>query len=182
MKVGYELLSHIPMYSEISEIILSHHERYDGAGYPNGLSGNQIPLLSRVMIVADSFDAMTTNRIYKGRKSVPETLEELKNLSGIQFHPEVVDAACVALKNIDGLEITSQTPSTKIERERFSYFYKDQLTGLYNTVYLDFILSNQNRAESFNHLNILYMHNFNEYNARHGWPKGDALLRDVSQY
>lgn len=68
VKVGYGMLSKIPMYKELAEIIHHHHERYDGKGYPDGLRGDEIPLLSRIMIVADAFDAMTTNRIYKTRK------------------------------------------------------------------------------------------------------------------
>jgi putative nucleotidyltransferase with HDIG domain len=65
--VGYKLLSNVPMFSSLADIVYSHHERYDGTGYPRGLKGNEIMPLARIIIVADAFDAMTTNRIYKGR-------------------------------------------------------------------------------------------------------------------
>ena len=77
VKVGYRLLVNIPMFQDLAEIIHSHHERYNGTGYPRGLKGDEINPLARIMIVADAFDAMTTNRIYKGRKNLTEALDEL---------------------------------------------------------------------------------------------------------
>ena len=66
VEVSYAILSTIPMYKDIADIVISHHERYDGKGYPKGIGGDEITILGHVMIVADAFDAMTTNRIYKG--------------------------------------------------------------------------------------------------------------------
>lgn len=182
VSVGYGLLSHIPMYAEMSEIIHCHHEHYDGSGYPNGLKADEIPLLSRIMIVADSFDAMTTNRIYKGRKSVTEALDELKKLSGIQFHAEIAEAASIALKNIDNIDNISQSPVSEIEKERFSYFYKDQLTDTYNTAYLDYMLNQNNLEKTYTCINVLYIHNFTQYNTINGWTEGDNFLKKFSEY
>ena len=67
--LGYNMISKIPMFKDFANIILSHHERYDGSGYPNGLQGDEIPLLASVLSVADSFDAMTTTRIYNNKKN-----------------------------------------------------------------------------------------------------------------
>ena len=68
VKVGMKILQEVPMFQNIITIIGSHHERCDGGGYPQGLKGNEIPLLARIMIVADAFDAMTTSRIYRHKK------------------------------------------------------------------------------------------------------------------
>jgi len=141
---SYRILLQIPMYKDMAEIIICHHERYDGQGYPNGVKSDEIPFLARIMIIADAFDAMTTNRIYKGRKDTLSAIEELKALSGKQFHPEVVESAVEVLSNIEAPEVINQLPTTEIEKERFSYFYRDQLTNAYNSDYLNFILNRNN--------------------------------------
>jgi len=97
VSVGHRLLLEIPMYDKISFIVSTHHERYDGHGYPNGLKGDEIPLLGKIMIVADAFDAMTTNKIYKENVSYEMAINELKDNSGTQFDPEVVIFASKAL-------------------------------------------------------------------------------------
>ncbi|RKY51904.1 MAG: hypothetical protein DRP93_09070 [Candidatus Neomarinimicrobiota bacterium] len=100
VNTGYEFLRKIPMYESLADIIHFHHEYYNGTGYPLGLKGDAIPPLSRIMIVADAFDAMTTSRIYKDRMSLHDALKEIKALKGIQFHPAVVDVAIEVLKGV----------------------------------------------------------------------------------
>jgi len=78
---------------EILGAIRSHHERWDGKGYPDGLAGEEIPLLARVIAVADSLDAMTTNRAYRGSRSQAEALAEVRAMSGTQFDPEIAETA-----------------------------------------------------------------------------------------
>jgi len=179
---SYEILSSIPMYKEIAGIIICHHERYDGKGYPKGLKADEIPLLSQIMIVADSFDAMVTNRIYKGRKSVLRAIEELKNCSGTQFHPNIVKSAEKALKNVNLGDGIFQHPINEIEKERFSYFYKDQITGINSAFYLEFLLSNGTYKKDFSFMSVIYLHNFNKYNLEYGWSKGDKLLANFAKY
>ncbi|ABB15305.1 HD-GYP domain-containing protein [Carboxydothermus hydrogenoformans] len=89
---GYELLKNLPMFNEVAEVILYHHEHYDGQGYPKGLKGNEIPLYSRILAIADSFDAMVSERVYKVSMGYDEALEELVNNKGKQFDPELVEA------------------------------------------------------------------------------------------
>ena len=180
--VSYELLSGVDIYKDIAEIVRHHHEHYDGSGYPQGLRGDQIPLMSQIMTVADSFDAMTTNRIYKTRKSVPVALQELQSLAGKQFHSEVVKAALIALKDIKAELEISQHPQSKIEKERFAYFYKDQVTDIYNKDYLEFVLA-YNHTDEFNMrcFNAVSLHNFNQYNKKYGWDEGDKLLKKFAQ-
>ena len=71
--------------------ILHHHERYDGNGYPDGLKGEKIPLLSRIITVVDSFDVITHDRSYKKAMSKEEGIKELRENSGTQFDPVIVD-------------------------------------------------------------------------------------------
>ena len=71
--------------------MLYHHERYDGTGYPKRLKGDEIPYLARIVSIADAFDAMTTDRIYKKKMTLEEAKEELLAGSGSQFDPKLVD-------------------------------------------------------------------------------------------
>ena len=98
---GYEILKKIDQYNNIARIMSQHHERYDGSGYPNGLKADEIEPLSRILILADAFDAMTTDKIYKPKKTLDEAFIELEDLSGKQFHPEVVSSAVRVLKISD---------------------------------------------------------------------------------
>ena len=180
--VSYELLSNVDIYKDIAEIVRHHHEHYDGSGYPQGLKGDEIPLMSQIMTVADAFDAMTTNRIYKTRKSVATAIFELQSLSGKQFNTQVVNAASVALEDLEVEINITQRPKSKIEKERFSYFYKDQVTGVYNKEYMELILS-YNNTDEFNMscANAIYLHNFNQYNKTYSWAEGDKLLQSFAQ-
>lgn len=77
--------------ARVSEAILYHHERYDGAGYPFGLQGTAIPILSRIVLVADAFDAMTSTRAYQPALPVDFAVAEITKHAGTQFDPAVVD-------------------------------------------------------------------------------------------
>ena len=76
---------------KVAEAILYHHERYDGAGYPFGLGGDDIPILSRIILVADAFDAITSTRAYQPALPVEFAVSEIKEHAGTQFDPTVVD-------------------------------------------------------------------------------------------
>jgi len=178
--VGIEMLREIPMFADIVDIIAAHHERYDGSGYPAGLKGSQIHKLSQIMIVADAFDAMTTNRIYKPRKSVDEAIEEIRHYSGIQFDPNVVKNGMNALEDIVVEDTITQLPSNALEEERFAYFYKDGVSGLYNQRYLDVVLLKNSYAQFYKCINVYSLHRFNEYNDRHGWESGNTLLKSFA--
>jgi HD-GYP domain-containing protein (c-di-GMP phosphodiesterase class II) len=76
----------------IAEWVLHHHERWDGDGYPDRLRGNEIPLGARIIFVADAYDAMTSERVYRKPFTSSEALEELERCAGSQFDPAIVDA------------------------------------------------------------------------------------------
>jgi HD-GYP domain-containing protein (c-di-GMP phosphodiesterase class II) len=86
---GYKLLKDIDILKEELKVILHHHERWDGYGYPAGLKGEEIPVGARVLNITDSFDVMTTGRRYKPALNKTETIQELKDCSGTQFDPEM---------------------------------------------------------------------------------------------
>lgn len=88
---GSHILSHIEGLSDLVEVIRHHHERVDGEGYPDGLAGDEIPLLSRILSISDAFDAMTSDRPYRSRLSEYEALRRLREAAGTQFDAELVD-------------------------------------------------------------------------------------------
>ncbi len=90
VRIGYELVSKIPFLAPAAEIVLTHHERFDGAGYPQGLAAEEIPVGARIFAVADTLDAMTSDRPY--RRALPFTAarDEIIRGTGTQFDPEVV--------------------------------------------------------------------------------------------
>ena len=90
-KDGAVLLSSIRSYQTIAPIVLSHHERWDGTGYPNGISGYEIPEESRIISVADAFDAMTSHRRYRNNLTLDQAKQQLIEGRGKQFAPEPVD-------------------------------------------------------------------------------------------
>ena len=181
LTAGYELLNSIDAYKDIANIMREHHEKYDGSGYPRGLKADAIKPLSRIMIVADAFDAMTTNRIYKPKKDVDYALEELQELSAKSYHPEVVMAALKALKDIKIDEKISQLPHTLIEEQRFSYFYKDRLTGLFIIEYLDIFLREHIQSSTVYKYGV-HLHNFSEYNRKLSWEKGNKFLVEFANF
>jgi HD-GYP domain-containing protein (c-di-GMP phosphodiesterase class II) len=94
---GWMALRQIEGFQSAALIVLHQHERIDGSGYPKKLRGEEIPLGSRIIAVADSFDALTTNRPYRNALSQQAALEELMRCSGTQFDPEVVNAFLTTL-------------------------------------------------------------------------------------
>jgi len=88
---GYQMLRKIPFLQEAANIVYSHQERFDGSGYPRGLKGDQIPLGARIFAVADTFDAITSDRPYRAAQSISSARREIQKHSGHQFDPDIVD-------------------------------------------------------------------------------------------
>ena len=110
---GYDILSQINHpYADVSLTARYHHERIDGRGYPEGLTGDQIPFIAKIVSLADSFDAMTTDRPYKKRRGMEEVVEDFRRNTGKQFAPEVVASFCRALLK----EVNGETKNKRITK------------------------------------------------------------------
>jgi putative nucleotidyltransferase with HDIG domain len=91
-RIGAKMLERIPSLRELAPVVRAHHERFDGRGYPEGLAGSEIPLLARIVAVADSFHAMISRRPYRDALPVPVAIEEVRSGSGSQWDPLVAQA------------------------------------------------------------------------------------------
>jgi HD-GYP domain-containing protein (c-di-GMP phosphodiesterase class II) len=89
--IGYEMIKPINIYADIAPIILHHHERYDGTGYPSGLKDEEIPLGARIIAVAEAFDTMVSKTSYRVPVGFDEAREELRRFAGTQFDPKLVE-------------------------------------------------------------------------------------------
>lgn len=102
-EIGYRILISVPQFSEVAECILAHHERWDGKGYPKGLRSTEIPLYARIISLADSFEAMRSNRPYRKALSLEKAREEIIRGSGSQFDPVLSQLFLTSLSEIDNL-------------------------------------------------------------------------------
>jgi putative two-component system response regulator len=89
---GFDIAEQVPALRDLSLVIRSHHEQFDGSGYPQGLAGESIPLFSRIISVVDSYDAMTSKRPYRPSRAHVDAIAEIKAKSGRQFDPRCVEA------------------------------------------------------------------------------------------
>jgi HD-GYP domain-containing protein (c-di-GMP phosphodiesterase class II) len=90
-EIGAKILQEIPQMEDILGGVLHHHEKYDGSGYPHGIAGEDIPMIARLISLADTFDAMSSTRTYRNAMTRQSVLDELSRVSGTQFDPELTD-------------------------------------------------------------------------------------------
>ncbi len=113
--LGYALLEKSPSLRPLAPIIGGHHERYDGKGYPNGLRSREIPLEARIIAACDAIETMNSDRPYRRRMPVQDIIEELERCSGMQFDPQVVQAAVQVLIQLAREEAAAENPETTPE-------------------------------------------------------------------
>ena len=101
---GARILSAVSMFRDVAPIVQCHHERIDGKGYPEGLKGDKIPLLARIISIADAFDAMMSDRTYRIKLSFEDAIAQLKEGAGTQFDEEIVGVFIRILKDYDKME------------------------------------------------------------------------------
>ena len=109
--IGFDMVQGVEYLKDVGLIILHHHENFGGGGYPDGLSGKDVPVASRIIMVSDAFDAMTSTRTYRTAGSVERALEELTKHQGRQFDPNVVDALKSAVRK-GKMKLLTQPPPT----------------------------------------------------------------------
>lgn len=109
-EIGAKILGHVPQLAKVIPAVRGHHERVDGRGYPDGLAGDQIPLLARIIAVADVFDAMTSERVYRGKLSTHQALQELQEGMGTQFDAHIVEVFLAEFEANRGPEGHADTP------------------------------------------------------------------------
>lgn len=121
--LGVSIVQNIESLKDLIPIILYHHERYSGGGYPEGIAGNSIPLGARIVGVADSWDVMTSDRAYRKALPLDVAIAELKKCSGTQFDPEVVNALMRALERnekIETFKIEEEQPNLALDEEEIN--------------------------------------------------------------
>jgi HD-GYP domain-containing protein (c-di-GMP phosphodiesterase class II) len=119
-QLGFDLLKDIPFLADAAEIVLMHHERFDGAGYPHGLKGEQILLGARIFAVADTLDAITSDRPYRRASSFESARETIRSLAGTQLDPRIVTIF---------LDIAEDTWPTIARNQRQAAALSPQLRG-----------------------------------------------------
>ncbi len=181
LESGYAMLSSIEALKPHAEIMRNHHERYDGKGYPRGLKGDEMSIMSHILILVDAFDAMTSKRIYRNNKTKEDALAEISSLSGSQFCPEVVKVAIPLLSRIKKVAHEHDYLSNEYEQARLAYYYKDSLTGLFNYRYFEHILSFNHELYGLQYkcCYLVSLVNFHQLNKQQGWLAGDKELASI---
>ena len=180
-QLGYEMLkmSHRPILHTASIVAYEHHEKYDGTGYPRGISGENIHIYGRITAIADVFDALTTERPYRKALSLEETLSIIEKDTGKAFYPEVVEAGIKVLEGVGVLDIFRGSLLTEdLESFRKEAFFTDVITGLLTfSRWKERLSSLQDRNDivyvAFDIKGLLLI------NLTKGWEKGDEILGDI---
>ena len=198
-RIGFRLVEQVPGLAGISTAVLHHHERWDGEGYPDGLRGEEIPVEARVVAVADAFSAMTSDRPYRGRKSLEEALNELERNAGTQFDPEVVRLFCEELRarppveeRESDLTVALSDPQLVVrldENEPIlghgAHAVIDNLTLLYSHRYIHEVAKAESERAAVQgvpfSLVMAQVSNIDEINDREGYAAGDAAIKRLAQ-
>jgi diguanylate cyclase (GGDEF)-like protein len=198
-RIGYRLVQQVPLLDAIAPGILHHHERWDGSGYPSGLSGEEIPLSARIICIADSFSAMTAERPYSKALSVPEACEELKRCAGTQFDPTIVRIFVEEVEKQgesamyeNGYTTALTDPELKVRRREGEPVVgmqasglTDNLTLLYSHRYfMELVEAETQRAavqEDGFFILLVDLVNLAQVNQRDGYGAGDELLKKAGK-
>ena len=192
--IGGEILKDITMIPDLDVGAKYHHERYDGKGYPEGLKGEEIPLIARIIGVADAYDAMTSNRIYRRHLAADKVLNELKKGNGTQFDPNACDAMIklveedrlpnFSLEN-ESAEIKQTTQILtrvidKAEETALEEVQMDELTGTLSRGQGISMMQEEIGKYGTGSLFIFDIDNFRKINETEGFMVGDKYLRIMS--
>lgn len=129
VRLGRDLILHVPALAPVADAVLHHHEWYDGSGYPDGLSGGDIPIAARIVCVVDSYGAMISRRSYKEAYGVPYARAELSRCAGTQFDPEIVGIFLAALDEAGAENSDPEDEAEEIELAPLLGFVEDRAAG-----------------------------------------------------
>ena len=193
--IGANILKNVSLIPHVQEVIRHHHERYDGHGYPDGLKGEEIPIHARIVAVADSYDAMSSRRIYRNQLPQKTIIEELAKNRGSQFDPKIADIFLKLLKE-DKVHVkedlnpsqSDQLPDVEIEMSQFITDIMNTLKTQESRKHMDFLtgLPTRNKGEQVvaellqRHTGCLVfmdMDNLKTINDIYGHKAGDRLLK-----
>lgn len=194
--IGANILKNITLIDHVQEIVKYHHERYDGSGYPEGLKGEEIPIHARIVAVADSYDAMSSRRIYRNQLSKQQIITEFEQNKGTQFDPKITDIF-LQLLNTDSLHVqedylnlskNGQLPEIEMEMSQFISGIMSTIKNQESRDNLDFLtgLPTRNKGEQAvaqilkRHSGCLIfmdMDNLKTINDIYGHTAGDRVLK-----
>lgn len=194
---GSKMLSDIGLLEGLSQGALCHHERWDGRGYPQGLSGAEIPEIARIIAVADAYDAMSSDRVYRRRLSSDKIISEFLRCKGTQFDPDITDVFVFMLK--EGYSVEPGIEQSKAASERavkagglgslFSApaqeFYEDSretdtITGLFTRSYLNTRVGKKISEERTGALMLIDITGFKELCESAGGDEVNRVLKDFA--
>ena len=194
--IGAEILKNISLIPHVAEVARSHHEHYDGTGYPDGLAGENIPLSARIVAIADCYDAMNSKRIYRNALPPEKIFKEIENNRGIQFDPELTDIFLNLLcddrvhicEHCEFLEDDPELPFIENEIENFVSNVMSTLQTQEDSESFDFLtgLPMRSRGEKLTAqfmqqysgcLIFIDMDNLKKINDIHGHKAGDRTLK-----
>ncbi len=178
VELGYEIIKDLGLPKESVEVLLYHQEKYDGSGYPFGKKGKEIPLLARIYKIADSFEAMTSRRVYKKPKKWDVALNELEELAGIDFDPDIIPYAVKTLKNLQGKIKTRLDINSELEKIRWSFYFTDFTGAIKGDLFLPTLKAFIEKGEPFC-LTLFDIENLFEINQERGWDKGNEVLHSL---
>ncbi len=192
--MGEQMLRDIDVVKNLSDGVLYHHERWDGTGYPKGLSGEEIPAVARVIAVADAYDAMSSDRVYRSKLSTDKIISEFLRCKGGQFDPDIADVFIFMLK--DGYTVDPKIEQTRQASERAaaegglrqilspasddrgdSEGELDALTGLFTRSYLSTRVGKKITEERSGALMLMDITGLSDLRASAGNKECDELIR-----
>ena len=191
--IGNDILKDIHIIRSVAEGALYHHERYDGRGYPFGLSGEEIPHYARIIGIADAYDAMTSNRIYRHKLAREKVIKEFEKGRGTQFDPQLTDLFLEMLRG--GFDVTKERRAiswddtlanesnalsvglTEYAADVQHKTFIDSLTGLYTRNYAEARIGKLFSEAHLGSLMMIDMDNFKHINDTYGHIIGDNTLR-----
>jgi len=175
-----EIINKFKDYNYLAQIVKSHHESYDGSGYPDGLKGEEIPLLARILAIADVFDALTTRRIYRAAFSLEETLNIMEKMKS-KFDPVLFEKFKKFIKKYGIIKENEIYLEEKVlEGLRNNIFFTDLKTKLLNREGILAVMKKASDYGLYGNIVLINIKQFKNINKLYGLSKGDEILKKVA--